>query len=46
VSFDTGLLAKDEKGEITFTVAGEFPYYCLPHPGMKGMIVVIEKKEF
>jgi len=24
----------------TFTKPGEYPYICVPHPGMKGMIVV------
>ncbi|WP_307205039.1 plastocyanin/azurin family copper-binding protein [Paenibacillus harenae] len=41
--FDTELLAQDESMEVTFSDAGEFGYYCLPHPGMKGTIVVKEK---
>lgn len=41
--FDTELLAQDESMEITFSEAGEFGYYCIPHPGMKGTIVVKEK---
>jgi plastocyanin len=41
-SFDTKLLAQNEKKQITFTKAGEYSYFCLPHPGMKGMIVVKE----
>lgn len=24
----------------TFTAGGSFPYHCLPHPGMRGVIVV------
>ncbi|MDQ0062967.1 cupredoxin domain-containing protein [Paenibacillus harenae] len=41
--FDTELLAQDESMEVTFSDAGEFGYYCIPHPGMKGTIVVKEK---
>src|SRR5690606_25594822 len=35
-SFDTGLLGRDEDAVITFDEAGEFPYYCIPHPNMRG----------
>ncbi|MEV5030672.1 plastocyanin/azurin family copper-binding protein [Paenibacillus sp. LPE1-1-1.1] len=41
--FDTELLAQDESMKITFSDAGEFGYYCIPHPGMRGSIVVKEK---
>lgn len=41
--FDTELLAQDESMKITFPDAGEFGYYCIPHPGMRGSIVVKEK---
>jgi plastocyanin len=39
-SFDTGILKRDEEQTVTFAEAGEFPYYCEPHPGMRGTIVV------
>lgn len=42
-SFDTGMLDQDKSKEVTFSEDGEFPYYCLPHPGMKGTIVVEAK---
>lgn len=41
--FDTELLAQNESKEVTFSDAGEFGYYCIPHPGMRGSIVVKEK---
>lgn len=36
------LTRKGEIFEFTFTLSGEYPYYCQPHKimGMKGMIVV------
>lgn len=39
-SFDTGLLKLDEAMTIEMTEAGEFGYYCLPHPAMRGRIIV------
>ncbi|OBZ17878.1 hypothetical protein A7975_01490 [Bacillus sp. FJAT-26390] len=41
--FDTDLLAQNASKKVTFTDAGEFGYYCTPHPGMRGTIVVKEK---
>jgi plastocyanin len=41
--FDTELLAQDESKKVTFSDAGEFGYYCIPHPGMRASIVVKEK---
>jgi plastocyanin len=38
--FDTGLLAKDQLKKVTFGKAGEFGYYCGPHPGMRASIIV------
>ncbi|MEX2414820.1 MAG: cupredoxin family copper-binding protein [Paenibacillaceae bacterium] len=38
--FDTGLLAKGESKLITFSEAGEFAYYCGPHPDMRASIIV------
>ncbi|MDG0808921.1 cupredoxin domain-containing protein [Cohnella rhizosphaerae] len=39
-SFDTGLLGQDESKTVVFKKAGEFGYYCTPHPGMRATIVV------
>jgi amicyanin len=41
-SFDTGLLATDESGEIVFDSAGTFEYHCTPHPYMTGTVIVEE----
>lgn len=40
-SFDTGLLGKDQTGSITAPAApGTYSYICIPHPNMKGTLVV------
>ena len=39
-TFDSGDMAKDATFSFTFDTAGEFPYYCTPHPWMTGMVVV------
>jgi amicyanin len=39
---DSELFGKGEKYSYTFNEAGTFPYYCKPHPYMKGEVVVIE----
>lgn len=38
--FDTGLLEKDQRGEVLFDKAGSYAYSCTPHPGMRGKIIV------
>lgn len=38
--FNSGLLDTDEKFSFTFTVAGEYPYFCGIHPHMTGKIIV------
>jgi plastocyanin len=38
--FDTGLLGKGESKSVTFSEAGEFGYYCGPHPNMRAKIIV------
>jgi amicyanin len=35
------LLAQDEIYEYTFNQAGEYSYYCIPHPFMTGKIIVV-----
>lgn len=39
-AFNTGLLAKGESKQITFSEAGKFDYNCGPHPDMRARIVV------
>jgi plastocyanin len=39
-SFDSGLLQPGKTYSRTFDKAGQYPYYCLPHPFMKGVVVV------
>ncbi len=36
----TALTSKGKTFEHTFDVAGEFPYFCILHPGMIGTVVV------
>lgn len=42
VKFGSELLAKGETYSYTFNQAGTFSYYCLPHPYMKGTVVVTQ----
>ena len=38
--FDSGFMEKDATFIHTFEEAGVFPYYCIPHPWMRGTVVV------
>ena len=38
--FDSGFLAAGATWSYTFTEAGEFPYFCTPHPWMQGKVIV------
>ena len=40
--FDSGVLGKGQSFSYTFDTAGEYPYYCEPHPNMVGTVVVTE----
>lgn len=40
--WDSGHLQKDASFEHTFEAAGEFSYYCIPHPNMALGTVVVE----
>jgi predicted secreted protein with PEFG-CTERM motif len=40
--FDTSLLMVDGSYEWTPTTAGEYPYFCMVHPWMQGIIIVQE----
>jgi quinohemoprotein ethanol dehydrogenase len=39
-TWDTGMLKPGEKKTLKFDKAGEFIYFCLPHPWMLGQLVV------
>lgn len=39
-AWDTGMLAPGERKTLKFDRAGDFIYYCLPHPWMMGQLVV------
>ena len=39
-SFDTGYVMPGEQGEATFATAGDFNYFCEPHPWKKGVVHV------
>jgi plastocyanin len=39
-SFDSGPIQPGEVFRHTFTAAGSFDFYCIPHPFMKGVVVV------
>lgn len=41
-AFDTSLVIAGSSYEWTATTAGEFPFYCMVHPWMAGLIVVQE----
>jgi plastocyanin len=38
--FDSGLMEPGKTYRRTFDRPGEYPYYCMPHPFMKGVVVV------
>jgi|SRR6266511_3377917 plastocyanin len=40
--FDSGIMGKGQSFSFTFDKAGEYPYFCSPHPGMVGTVVVTE----
>jgi plastocyanin len=39
-AFDTGILQLGQSASVTLTQSGTYSYFCLPHPNMKGTIVV------
>jgi plastocyanin len=39
-TWDTGSIAPGASKSITFSTAGTFPYHCIVHPMMTGVIVV------
>ena len=41
-AFDSGFMETGATFSYTFTEAGEFEYYCLPHPWMRAKVIVEE----
>jgi amicyanin len=41
-SFNSGLIQPGKAFRHTFTKAGTYNFYCMPHPFMKGVVVVRE----
>ncbi len=39
-SMDTGVIEEGLSATLSFTVAGDYAYYCTIHPGMRGRVVV------
>jgi amicyanin len=42
-SFNSGLIQPGKSYRHTFTKAGRYDFFCMPHPFMKGTIVVTEQ---
>jgi plastocyanin len=40
--FDSGVMGKGQSFSFTFDKVGQYPYFCSPHPGMVGTVVVTE----
>jgi len=40
--FDSGLVLVDASFSNTFDAAGEYPYFCMVHPWMEGLVIVGE----
>ena len=40
--FDSGMIGEGQSFSHTFDKAGEYPYFCGPHPNMVGKVVVTE----
>ncbi|MEX1211966.1 MAG: plastocyanin/azurin family copper-binding protein [Balneolaceae bacterium] len=40
--FNSGNLAPGADYSVTFTEAGDFDYFCIPHVGMNGSVTVID----
>jgi plastocyanin len=39
-SIDSGVVEQGVSADLTFSAAGEYPYYCTIHPGMRGKVIV------
>ena len=38
--FQSALMRQDQRWSYTYNKRGKFPYHCLPHPWMKGEVIV------
>lgn len=43
-TFDSGFLNTGDTFSYTFTEEGEYEYFCMPHPWMRGKVIVVPKK--
>ena len=43
--FDSRLLDEDDEWSYTFEEPGTYRYFCVPHPWMKGTVVVVDSDE-
>ena len=41
--FDSGLMDPEQTFEHTFTVAGTYQYFCIPHEAMMTGVVIVEE---
>ncbi|MCA9860596.1 MAG: hypothetical protein KC438_12780, partial [Thermomicrobiales bacterium] len=41
--FDSGFMETGATFTHTFTEAGTYPYFCMPHPWMRGTLLVVEE---
>ncbi|MCS6800815.1 MAG: plastocyanin/azurin family copper-binding protein [Chloroflexota bacterium] len=41
LGYDGRFLARGESDQITFTLPGRYDYYCIPHPAMRGQVIVL-----
>lgn len=39
-AWDSPLLQRGDRYTVTFDAAGTYPYHCLPHPSMRGVVIV------
>jgi plastocyanin len=44
-SWDTDVIDPGDSASIAFDTAGKYTYYCVPHPWMKGTVIVIDLVE-
>ncbi len=40
--FNTDLLQQNQRATIVFDEVGKYPYYCIPHPQMVGVVRVVD----
>lgn len=38
--WNSPLLQRGDRFTVTFDAAGSYPYHCMPHPSMRGVVVV------